>query len=238
MKVNWNYIKMIGVLLLVVFLYAFSSGRNAKRIVAEPQVEFLGEHNLFITQSNVSKLLIQSYGGAPSVTKETLDLNAIENTLNSNPMIQSAEAFISVSGRLTTKIRQKQPIARVAKHMYYVDSQGGIMPLSKNYSERVPLVTGDVNEKELNTIYTIANAIYNDEFLKKNVIVIHQNKDESIDLKLRQCGFTVQLGRLNFLEKKINNLKAFYKKATKDKLLDKYSKVNLQFESQVVCTKV
>jgi cell division protein FtsQ len=45
------------------------------------------------------------------------------------------------------------------------------------------------------------------------------------------------LGQIKQLEKKISNLKAFYIKATKDKVLDKYSKVNLQFGNQVVCTK-
>jgi len=32
-------------------------------------------------------------------------------------------------------------------------------------------------------------------------------------------------------------LKAFYQKAKKDDMLSKYSKVNLQFDNQVVCTK-
>jgi cell division protein FtsQ len=74
--------------------------------------------------------------------------------------------------------------------------------------------------------------------LKTNVVEIHQNANNSIYLKLRQCKFKVQLGQLKHLDKKINNLKAFYQKAIKDKMLNKYSKVNLQFENQVVCTKV
>ena len=46
MKINWNYIKMIALFLLVVFLYAFSSARNAKRIVSKPEVQFIGNKNL------------------------------------------------------------------------------------------------------------------------------------------------------------------------------------------------
>lgn len=71
----------------------------------------------------------------------------------------------------------------------------------------------------------------------KNVIEIHQNKDETIYLKLRQCDFFVQVGDTSFLNKKINNLKAFYQKNLQDKTLNNYSKVNLQFDNQVVCTK-
>lgn len=238
MKINWNYIKMIVLLILVVFLYAFSSTRNAKRLVSQPNIQFVGNKNLFITQEAVSKLLIQNQQGVTNVLKETLDLNDLESTLNANPIIEFAEVYVNVEGKLTAEVKQKTPIARVVSNgNYYIDSNGGVMPLSKNYTERVPFVTGFVNKDNLNTVYTVADYVLKDEFLKQNVIEIHQNKNNSIDLKLRQTKFVVHLGQVKQLEKKINNLKAFYIKATKDKVLDKYSKVSLQFGNQVVCTK-
>lgn len=238
MKINWNYIKMIVLLILVVFLYAFSSTRNAKRLVSQPNIQFIGNKNLFITQEAVSKLLIQNQQGVTNVPKETLDLNDLESTLNANPIIEFAEVYVNVEGKLTAEVKQKTPIARVVSNgNYYIDSNGGVMPLSKNYTERVPFVTGFVNKDNLNTVYTVADYVLKDEFLKQNVIEIHQNKNNSIDLKLRQTKFVVHLGQVKQLEKKINNLKAFYIKATKDKVLDKYSKVSLQFGNQVVCTK-
>lgn len=239
MRVNWNYIKMTTLLVLVVFLCAFASAKNGTRKVSEPDIEFLGEQNLFITHETVSKLLIQNQAGVKNVPKEALDLNRLESVLNSNPMIRSAEVFVKVNGELQAKIKQKRPIARVSNgSSYYVDSQGEFMPLSKNYTERVPLVTGKVDKKDLGNIFVIADKIYNDEFLRTNVVEIHQNENKSIDLRLRQSRFKVQLGHLKALDKKINNLKAFYKKAIKDKALKKYKTVNLQFDNQVVCTKV
>ena len=238
MKVNWNYIKMIVLLILVVFLYAFSSARNSKRLVSQPNIQFIGNKNLFITQEAVSKLLIQNQQGVTNVPKETLDLNGLESTLNKNPIIEFAEVYVNVEGKLTAKVKQKTPIARVlGNNSYYIDSNGGVMPLSKNYTERVPFVTGFVKKSNLDIVYKVADYVLKDEFLKQNVIEIHQNKNNSIDLKLRQTKFVVHLGQIKQLEKKISNLKAFYIKATKDKVLDKYSKVNLQFGNQVVCTK-
>nr|WP_304145089.1 cell division protein FtsQ/DivIB [Mesoflavibacter zeaxanthinifaciens] len=238
MKINWNYIKMIVLLILVVFLYAFSSARNSKRLVSQPNIQFIGNKNLFITQEAVSKLLIQNQQGVTNVPKETLDLNSLESTLNKNPIIEFAEVYVNVEGKLTAKVKQKTPIARVlGNNSYYIDSNGGVMPLSKNYTERVPFVTGFVKKSNLDIVYKVADYVLKDEFLKQNVIEIHQNKNNSIDLKLRQTKFVVHLGQIKQLEKKISNLKAFYIKATKDKVLDKYSKVNLQFGNQVVCTK-
>lgn len=223
---------------MVVFLYAFASNRNSNRPVSQPQIQFVGENNLFITDEAVSKLLIQNYGDVKNMPKETLDLNVLEHALNSNPMIKSAEVYVTVNGTLTAKIEQKKPIARVSTNAsYYIDDEGLYMPLSSNYSSRVPLVTGYVNKNNLKNVFTVASKIDSDDFLKKNVIEIHQDSDMAIYLKLRQCHFIVQIGSMDFLDKKINNLKAFYKKSFKEKTLNNYSKVNLQFDNQVVCTK-
>ena len=238
MRVNWNYIKMIALLSLVVFLYAFASSRNSVRKVSQPRIQFMGDNNLFITEEAVSKLLIQNHQDVKNMPKETLDLNLLENALNSNPMIKSAEVYVTVNGVLNAEIEQKKPIARVsANASYYIDDEGFYMPLSSNYTARVPLVTGKVEKNDLQKVFVVASKIDSDEFLKKNVIEIHQGEDQMIYLKLRQCHFLVQLGSVEFLDKKINNLKAFYQKSLKEKTLNNYSKVNLQFDNQVVCTK-
>ncbi|WP_317048425.1 cell division protein FtsQ/DivIB [Confluentibacter sediminis] len=229
---------MIALLGLVVFLFAFASSRNAVRKVSQPNIQFIGDNNLFITYETVSKLLIQNYQDVKNMPKETLDLNVLERALNSNPMIKSAEVYIAVNGILNAEIEQKRPIARVCTNAsYYIDDEGFYMPLSSNYSARVPLVTGNVDKNNLENLFVVANKIESDDFLKMNVVEIRQDTDKMIYLKLRQCRFLVQLGSVDFLDKKVNNLKAFYQKSLKEKTLNNYSKVNLQFDNQVVCTK-
>lgn len=238
MQINYNYLKIIGLLLLVGGLFAFSNLRNNDRKVVEPHIEFLGENKLFITDETVSKLLILNQRPVAEQPKEIIDLNELESALNSNPMIKKAEVFMSVNGELSAEIEQKRPIARVNTNAsYYIDDEGSFMPLSSNYSARVPLVTGNVKENELETVFQFAKAVDEDEFLKKHVIAIRQNDDKTIDFKLRKSDFIVHLGTLNKLEKKINNFKAFYQKALKDKILGRYNVVNLKFDKQVICTK-
>ncbi|WP_308992938.1 hypothetical protein QLS71_010555 [Mariniflexile litorale] len=224
---------------VVIFLFAFASVRNSGRLVSKPNIKFVGENNLFITNENVSKLLIQKFKGIKNIPKETLVLNELENALKSSPMIKKAEVYVAVNGTLTAEIEQKTPIARVSTNAsYYIDDDGLYMPLSNNYSARVPLVTGYVEKSNLKNIYIVASKISKDEFLRKHVVEIRQGMDKDIYLKLRQCQFLVQLGDVAFLDKKINNLKAFYQKNLKEKTLGNYSKVNLQFDNQVVCTKI
>lgn len=235
---KYNYIKLFLLLALVVFLFAFSSVRNSSRKVSEPEIKFTGDDNLFITRETVSKLLIQNQQSVTNKPKEIIDLNGLEKALTSNLMIKEAQVFIDVDGKITAEIEQKKPIARVSTNAsYYVDDTGSYMPLSTNYTARVPLITGTVYKSDLANVYAIANKVQQDGFLKKHVVEIHQNKDKSIDLKFRLNDFTVQLGSLTSLDKKINNLKAFYQKAMRDKTLNNYSVVNLKFDSQVICTK-
>ena len=66
---------------------------------------------------------------------------------------------------------------------------------------------------------------------------IHQGENKEISLKMRLLNFEVLVGSLENLDEKMKNLKAFYQKAKKDKVLDIYKSVNLQFDNQVVCTK-
>lgn len=238
MRVNWNYIKMFVLLLVVIVLFAFSNVKNNDRKISEVEIIFEGEDNLFITHETVSKLLIQNQGTVKNVPKETLDLNLLESALNSNPMIKSAQVSIDVNGDLTAEIEQKKPIARVNNSMsFYIDEQGGYMPLSTNYAARVPIVTGNVEKYNLKSVFEMAQKIKSDDFLRVHVTQIHQDQDNRLSLRLRQCDFVVFVGDLYNLDKKINNLKAFYKKATKDNILNNYSIVNLQFDSQVICTK-
>jgi len=238
LRVNFNYIKVIVLLILVSFLFAFSNYRNDNRKVLEPNIEFTGENKLFITESTVSKLLIQNQASVTGQPKEIIDLNGLEAALNSNPMIKRAEVFMSINGKLSVEIEQKRPIARVYTNAsYYIDDEGSYMPLSSNYTARVPLVTGNINKKSLNTVFEFVKAVDQDEFLKKHVIEIRQNDDNTIDFRIRKSDFTVHLGTLEKLEKKINNFKAFYQKAFKDKILDTYTRVDLKFDKQVICTK-
>ena len=238
MRINYNYIKIIGLLILVGGLFAFSNQRNKARKVEESNIKFLGENKLFITDATVSKLLIQNLRPVTEQPKDIIDLNALEIALNSNPMIKKAEVFMSINGELSAEIEQKRPIARVNTNAsYYIDDEGSYMPLSSNYSARVPLVTGNIKKNKLETVFQFAKTVDEDEFLKKHVIEIRQNANATINFKIRKSDFTVHVGTLDNLEKKINNFKAFYQKATKDKILDTYNVVNLKFDKQVICTK-
>ena len=238
MRVNWNILKLFLLFIIVALLYAFTSDKNTNRKVDSLNIEFVDNKYPFLTEENVSKLLIQNNVKLTGVPKDILDLNELETALNKNPIIKNAEVYMSVNGELTAEIEQKNPIARVNTNAsYYIDESGSYMPLSSNYSARVPLVTGLIEKNNLENVYKVAKKIHEDDILIKYVTEIHQNNNKTISLSFRQNNFKVYLGEVINMDKKFSNLKAFYQKALKDNTLNTYSIVNLQFDSQVVCTK-
>ena len=91
-------------------------------------------------------------------------------------------------------------------------------------------------KEEVSEVFPLLKKIQEDEFLKKHVVGIHGSIKRSYELELRVYDFKVVFGEVENLDNKIRNFKAFYQKALKDKSLNKYKKVSLQFSNQVVCT--
>ena len=232
-----NNIKVIIVLAVVSIFFAFSSSQNNVKPISEVEVSFIGENNLFISKTKVDKLLIQNNDYIKCVSKDILDLKALENKLSSHDMIENSEVYISINGILKIDIKQRNPYARViSDSSFYIDNNGTKMPLSDNYSARVLLVHGLNDESKIDYVFKLIKTIRDDEFLNLNVTDILINKSD-ISLRVRDCNFEVLVGDLNNLETKIKNFKAFYQKAYRDKILNNYKKVNLQFNNQIVCTK-
>lgn len=239
MRISSNHIKIFALLLAIIGLYAFSNQRSANRKINEIQIEFVGDQNLYITEGMVNKLLIQKYGSLNNVPKEKLVLNSIEKVIEANKMVKSAQVYLTVNGKLATKIVQRKPIGRIeGSSKFYLDDEGKNMPLSMSHSARVPIITGNITGKSLEDVYEILKYINEDEFLRKNVIGIHIEAEDDYRLKFRMEQFVVNLGGIDSLEEKFNNFKAFYAKANKDKTLEEYNVVSLEFNNQVVCTKI
>ncbi len=237
MKRSIGYIKAFLLLAIICFLYGFAEKRHKSRNISEVKVKFTENENLYVTEEVVNKLLIQNNTSVSGIDKETLDLNRVESLLNKHEMIENAEVYLTLDGKLRADVSQRKPIGRaMGSSSFYLDKNGNVMPLSPYYSARVPLLFG-FDEVNIKKAYSILNHIRNDEFLTYHITGINRLKGDKYKLELRGLDFEVFFGDSSNVPLKFNNFKAFYKKAQKDKKLDTYKKVNLQFGDQVVCTK-
>lgn len=224
---------------MVIFLYSFTGKRNLNRKITKAEVIFVGENQLFVKQKTVNKLLIENRADPKTIARDALDLNKLEKTIDSHPMIEKSEVSVSVDGVLKAVVKQKTPIARMSDEgvSFYIDYKGDKMPLSSNYTARVLLVSGEINDKNKEKLAKLFRVIYDDAFLKKNIIGIQVMPNGSVLLQNRNYNFKIDFGQLINVEQKFKNYKAFFQKVVLDSSITKYKKIDLRFAEQVVCTK-
>ncbi len=236
---TWINIRLVLMLLLVIFLYSFASIRNHNRKIVKIDVKIIDKDTPFLLPETVNKLLIEKNQDTKTITKDDLDLKKLESSVNKHDLIQKAEVFVSVDGVLKAVVKQKTPLGRVVSETgsFYIDNEGNKMPLSENYSARVPLISGEINGVKKEKLSEVLRMIYSDDFLKKNIIGVNILPKGNLVMKNRNYDFDIDFGKTVNIEKKFENYKAFFQKAVNDSTLNNYKTINLKFTEQVVCIK-
>ena len=235
-------LKYIYFLLFIVglgFLYSFSSNRNGARKTSNPIIEFEQSNANFLSYSIVNKLLIQKNDSAENLAKSVIDLYGLESLISKNPYVEKATVFLTVEGQLKSRIKQRDPIARIvsATESYYVDKQGVKVPLSKNYSARVLLVSGINNQQDITEIMPLLSKIVDDNFLQKEIVGVQKKEENEYEFAVRSGTYKIDFGKLSEMDIKFKKLKAFYVKTFEDKSIQMYKTINVKYKNQVVCTK-
>jgi len=233
MKINWSKIILTLVLILIGGLFYSTNSINSKRNINDIIIDFESTNKLFITQDSILKLLPTNFS-----EKKSVNINYLESLVNSNGFIKNSEVYISIEGDLIIEVQQRNPIGRIISDnaTFYIDDESKIMTTSKIYSSRVPVVFNYDESSSQKRIYQMCDLIDSDEFLKKKVTRINFLKNNYITLNFRDHDFDLVIGEYKNIKKKVKNFKAFYQVAVGNESIDKYSKINLQFENQVVCS--
>jgi cell division protein FtsQ len=232
-----NIIKLVLVILLVISLYAFASSRYKNRKLKDISITFTDYSDPLISEMNVNKLLIQNNDTVKNLIIENLDLNKSESRLVQNAMIRDAEVSVSLDGLLKAVVQPRKPIARIMeKTNAYLDQDNLIMPLSKEHTVNVPLVYG-YRESVQDKTFELINFIKNDELLKASFTQVTFDKRNEVSLSVRAFDFKVKLGKVEKLDHKMTNYKAFLAKMQKDNGLSEIKSIDLRFDNQVVVIK-
>ena len=238
MRINWMKIKLIFLLILISGLFYSTISVNNLRDISKTNFYIDNSNNLFITKDSI-KSAVTEIITTKNIRKSSVHVKALEFELNKIELVRKSDVFIDVNGTMVVNIQQRKPIARFLNNKFYLDEDGLIMPKSKYYSARVPVIKGYSNtQDQLDLIYKLSNYIKNDKFLSQSATEILIDSNSNFSIKLRDYRFKILIGQLNNLDLKIKNFKAFYINASANKILNKYSVINLQFDNQVVCVKI
>ena len=238
MRFSWMKIKLFFLLVLISGLFYSTISINNLRDISKTDIYIHDSSNLFITKDSIKSAVIEIIT-TKNIHKSSVHLKALEFELNKIELVKKSDVFIDVNGTMVIDIEQRKPIARFIDNKFYLDEDGFVMPKSKYYSARVPVIKGYANtQDQLDLIYKLSNYIRDDKFLSQSATEILIDSNSNFSIKLRDYRFKILIGQLNNLDLKIKNFKAFYINASANQILNKYSVINLQFDNQVVCVKI
>lgn len=171
---------------------------------------------------------------------QDINLQKIETILSSELMVNKVSCYLSPNGVLSIYVRQQQALFRIMTpyDSYYIDNQRNRMSLIPNHASHVLIVSGQVTEHfARNELFDFIEYIRDDAFLNALVQQIVVTSNEHIELIPRIEHTRIILGSLQRYEKKLEKLSKYYDKVTPKMGWDNYSKINLQYVNQIVCTK-
>lgn len=221
------------------------------------------DENLFLTETDVRRFLADRQDSLLSNSYRNIRIPEIERALNTHPAIENAEVSRELNGAIRIEIRQRTPVLRIINNdgeSYYLDSQARLMPLSDNYTARVLVANGEINEpfarryqlsidqikkselfssvSLLDDLWDVTIYINNDSTLSSLVQQIYVNRDHELELYPAVGNHRIVFGDASHIAEKFNKLKLFYTQGlNKSDGWNKYSTINLKYKNLVVCTK-
>ena len=195
----------------------------------------------FITKDEL-KGILQQKGIYPIGKKmERISTKSLERELSKHPLIDQAECYKTPSGKVCVEVTQRIPILRVMSsngENYYLDNKGTVMPPEAKCVAHRVIVTGNVEKSfAMKDLYKFGVFLHNNKFWDALIEQIHVLPDRNIELVPRVGDHLVYLGKLDNFEDKLARLKEFYKKGLNQVGWNKYSRINLEFSNQIICTK-
>lgn len=250
-KINWKLIlyclTWVVCLSGLVVLMSFISVKKTSQPCTDMKVMLPGNNN-FIERDEVDRILLENSGTLVGRKLNEINIHKLENVLKANPFIEYAKVFADMNGVIHVDIRQRKPLIRIinmANVNFYIDEKGFKIPMSDNYTARVLVANGLINEDFTGKVDTLSSQLARDlfrtaHFIRQDTLWNDQVEQLFVSVKgdieivPRVGDHKIILGSADSLETKFRNLLVFYKKAIPKVGWEAYKTINLKYANQII----
>jgi cell division protein FtsQ len=250
-KKIWRY-------LLIGFAWAISLGGlvvlmgfidiKKSEVVCKDVKIYIPGSQYFIDREEIDNILGIHNHAIIGRRMDDINIHELEGKLKANPFIEFAKVYADMDGVINVEISQRQPILRIMNRFdqdFYVDQHGLKLPLSANFTARVLVANGYIDELFANHVDTLhttmamelfktADFIRKDSLWDAQIAQLYVNKDHEIELVPRVGNNRILIGNADSLDVKFHNLLIFYKKALPQVGWDAYKVINIKYANQVI----
>ena len=222
-----------------------------------------GAADMLITKKDVDSIILKTAGGLKGKPLGYINTGAIENAIRRQSYVAKVSVYENNQGTLFVDIRQREPLLRIINRKYesfYLDESGTFLPVNPNFSARVLVATGFIDDSYIRNpgyrvnilalsdsvfydslmtnLYKLTMYITHDDFLKAQITQIYINEAGEFELIPRVGNHVILLGKAEDLDDKFRRLYAFYRFGLSKIGWNKYNIINIKYKNQVVCSKI
>ncbi|MBN1251971.1 MAG: hypothetical protein JXR51_06705 [Bacteroidales bacterium] len=214
----------------------------------------------FISKQEILKIIDPENQKVLGKKLDEINVAELEKKISTQHFVKSAEVYKKINGELNVELYQRKPIIRIINKYgksFYISENGVILPISKNFIPRLPIVTGNINFspdfdtitnitnykiinkdiKLLNDIFTLANFIKNNELWNAQIQQIYINNENEFEIIPLVGNQTIIIGNIEDFEEKFIKLETIYKNGFSVENINNYKEINLKYKNQVICVK-
>ncbi|MBO7109125.1 MAG: cell division protein FtsQ [Prevotella sp.] len=245
MHINWKKIftvsfsVIIGVYLLLA-ITAFNHPIERDMTCRDVQVTIEGNATGgFLTPADICRMLTEQELYPVGKHLTDVNLRAIEERLEAQELIERVEAYKTQSGNVKISISERVPVMRVMANGqdYYVDRDGKAL-MNTGYVCNLIIATGSISQAYASRVLApIGRIIMADDFWRNQIEQINVLPDSTVEMVPRVGGHIIYIGQPIGVTKKLERLRKFYRYGLSQAGWNKYSRISVEFNNQIVCKK-
>lgn len=194
----------------------------------------------FVTQKEVKDILKKKKLNPEGKLLSAVNVRQLEEVLSRHPFIGNAECYLTSGGKVAIDIYQRVPVMRIMSSNgddYYIDNDGKIMK-APGKAVHVAVATGFIDQKFAQSeLYLLGKYLQSDKFWESQIEQIHVSPKQELELVPRVGDHILFLGKPGDYKEKFSKLQTFYKSALNRVGWNKYERISIEFNNQIICTK-
>lgn len=241
LKKIFTIIIILAALAYISYAMARFSGNSSEKKCSGIKIEVMDKSEKpFVKETEIVQLLERSGVRLKGKNMGKIDYEGLEKIVEKNSLVERAECYASPSGKVCIDVWQHLPLLRImsTEGDYYVDSNCKKTGLSPHSAANVIVASGQIKDSmTVRSLYRMALVLQSNPVWDALVEQIYVEDDGEWVIIPRAGDFEILFGMPVNMETKMKRVNVFIRDYLPKMGWDRYSKINLKFDNQIICTK-
>ena len=194
----------------------------------------------FVSEEDLLAILEKKHLNPKGSPINQINLQSIEKEIKTHQFVLDAQCYKTANNVVHVDVEQRLPVMRIMSSTgenYFIDGNGDKM-LNVEYPADVVVATGSISQKYAKKYLAhIGKTLQENSFWNSQVEQVNVLKDGTLEMIPRVGNHVINLGKPTGIAEKLKRVKVFYDKVLCNVGWNKYSRISVEYNNQIICTK-